>query len=133
LVRCWIFQIIGCGSNATCKARGTTEPLSPTYGIIVGDPLFEAVQKLIPGATGYKVDYPASFDPTSRDLGRDDVAKHLHEQSKKCPEQKFVLVGYSQGADVHHTAMTKVDEKLFGRIVGVVMFGDPGEHLSKRC
>jgi cutinase len=53
--------------------------------------------------------------------------KHLTEQSKKCPEQKFVMVGYSQGADVHHNAMVKIDGELYGRIVGLVMFGDPGQ------
>lgn len=69
----------------TGTARGTTEPLSPAYGIVVGDPLFEAVQKLLPEVTAYAVNYPASFEATSRNLGRDDVVKHLNEQSKKCP------------------------------------------------
>jgi len=39
----------------TTIARGTTEPPNPTYGIIVGDPLFGATQKLIPNVTGYAV------------------------------------------------------------------------------
>jgi len=69
----------------TKTARGTTEPISPAYGIVVGDPLFEAVQKILPEVTGYAVNYPASFESTSRNLGRDDVVKHLQEQSKKCP------------------------------------------------
>lgn len=69
----------------TTPARGTTEPKVPLYGLVVGDPLFEAVQKLIPEVTAYSVNYPASFESTSRNLGRDDVVKHLNEQSKKCP------------------------------------------------
>lgn len=73
-------------------ARGTTEPKVPLYGVVVGDPLFEAVQKLIPEVTAYGVNYPASFEATSRNLGRDDVVKHLTEQSKKCPNVSMVLV-----------------------------------------
>ncbi|KAF2420536.1 alpha/beta-hydrolase [Tothia fuscella] len=109
-------------------ARGTTETLNPAYGLVVGDPLFEAVHKLIPSATGYSVNYPASFETTSRDLGRDDVVKHLTEQSKACPEQKFVMVGYSQGGDVMHNALAspKLDQAIFEKIVALVMFGDPG-------
>ena len=84
------------------------------------------MKKLLPGATGYKVDYPASFDPGSLNAGRDDVIKHMAEQSKRCPNQKYVMVGYSQGGDVMHNALLKVESALFPRIVALVMFGDPG-------
>jgi hypothetical protein len=53
--------IIGMFSYVTSRillifiARGTTEPPDPTYGIVVGDPLFAATQKLIPNVTGYAV------------------------------------------------------------------------------
>jgi len=52
------------------------------------------------------------------------------------------MVGYSQGADVmsvsrapfccsltnlvRHNGMVKLDPALYGKIVGLVMFGDPG-------
>ena len=36
-------------------ARGTNEPLNPTYGVLVGDPLFVATKALIPDVTGYAV------------------------------------------------------------------------------
>ena len=108
------------------QARGTTEPLLPDYGIVVGDPVFQAVKQLLPEATGYKVDYPASFEPTSRNVGRDDIVKHLTEQAKKCPNQKYAMVGYSQGADVVHSGVAQLDPSLYPRIVALVMFGDPG-------
>jgi cutinase len=109
-----------------CTARGTTEPLNPDYGIIVGDPLYTTTKTLIPSLTGYKVDYPASFAKTSKETGAADVVKHLDEQSKACPQQDFVLVGYSQGADVMHLASRKIPAALYPRIVALVMFGDPG-------
>lgn len=109
------------------EARGTTEPIFPDYGVVVGDPLYAAVKTLIPEVTGYRVDYPASFSPDSLNLGRDNVIKHMTEQPKQCPNQKYVMVGYSQGADVMHNGLAKLaDPSLHSRIVALVMFGDPG-------
>jgi hypothetical protein len=72
------------------------------------------------------VDYPASFDPKSKYQGEADVIKHLTAQSAACPNQLFVLVGYSQGADVIHGAAAKLPAALYPRVVALVMFGDPG-------
>jgi len=115
-----------CSALELIIARGTTEPQVPLYGVVVGDPMFDAVKALLPGVTGYAVDYPASFDPNSKNLGADDVVKHLGEQTKKCPKQKFALIGYSQGADVMHGASVKLPTSIFPSIVALVMFGDPG-------
>jgi hypothetical protein len=98
----------------------------PKFGIIAGDPLMAGTKRLIPTATGYAVDYPASFEPISKTKGVDDTVKHLAEASVKCPNQKYVLVGYSQGADVMHNAIVKLPESLHSRIIALIMFGDPG-------
>jgi hypothetical protein len=98
----------------------------PEYGIIVGDPIYAATKKLIPDLTGYKVDYPASFAKDSKAKGAADVVKHLTEASKACPQQNYVLIGYSQGADVMHQAASQISPDLYQRIVALVMFGDPG-------
>ena len=119
-------QVLGRKILTQGIARGTTEPLAPSFGVVVGDPLFEATKKMVPQLTGYKVDYPASFDPGSLNAGRDDVIKHMAEAPKRCPNQKYVMVGYSQGGDVMHNALAKIDPALFPRIIALVMFGDPG-------
>jgi cutinase len=62
----------------------------------------------------------------SKAKGAADVVKHISDQAAKCPSQKYVLVGYSQGADVQHDATQKIPKGLWPRIVAVVMFGDPG-------
>jgi len=80
----------------------------------------------MPKATGYAVSYPATMAKTSKAQGAADVVKHLTAQSAACPQQKYVLVGYSQGADVQHEASKTIPKTLYPRIVGVVMFGDPG-------
>jgi len=120
-----------CSDLELVIARGTTEPLAPTYGIIVGDPLFAATKALIPGLTGYPVNYPADLTCGSRQAGVKDTLLHLNTQAAKCPKQSFVLVGYSQGADVMHYAAANLRSQLYDRIVAVVMFGDPGNRGPK--
>jgi cutinase len=71
----------------------------------------------------------------------DDAISRLNKQNKECPEQKFAIVGYSQGAGVWHAAMgpspgkelpllppnrPKLDESALLKIKAAVMFGDPG-------
>jgi cutinase len=51
-------------------------------------------------ATGYPVDYPASTSATSPTDGNRALVDHVSSQAQTCPEQRFVLVGYSQGANV---------------------------------
>jgi predicted esterase len=55
----------------------------------------------------------------------------LKSQSAKCPNQKYALVGYSQGAGVMHQAMSKIDSSLYPKIIALVMFGDFGKHRGK--
>jgi cutinase len=70
----------------------------------------------------------------------DDTINRLNSQNKACPDQKFAIVGYSQGAGVMHAALgpspgrelpllskrPKLDNSVLPKIVAVVMFGDPG-------
>ncbi|KAI9659349.1 MAG: condensin complex subunit Cut3 [Bathelium mastoideum] len=107
-------------------ARGTDEPFDPRFGVIVGDPLFNATSFLIPAVTGYAVNYPANLDCDSRSLGSTDILNHLATQTSTCPSQKFVLVGYSQGADVVHLATSQLDPSYYPAIDAIVVFGDPG-------
>ncbi|KAI9696517.1 MAG: condensin complex subunit Cut3 [Bogoriella megaspora] len=119
-------QAESCSPLELVVARGTGEPGNPTYGIIVGDPLFNATSFLIPALTGYAVNYPANLDCDSRSLGSTDILNHLATQTSTCPSQKFVLVGYSQGADVVHLATSQLDPSYYPAIDAIVVFGDPG-------
>jgi hypothetical protein len=93
-------------SAATCSdldvvaARGTFEP--GTLGLIVGDPVFSALQQKITGKTlsSYAVNYPADLSLTSAAQGNSDAVNHVNAQAAACPNQRFILVGYSQGANV---------------------------------
>jgi cutinase len=105
-------------------ARGTGEP--GTYGVIVGDPFVSAVQREIKGTTGFNIAYPANADSNSSNKGAEMVVEHMTTQPKACPNQKYVVTGYSQGASVLRKAMPKVPQESQQKIIAIVTFGDPG-------
>lgn len=110
-------------------ARGTSEPnFEPAgkFGVIVGDPVVSNVSARLPDVRGYPVQYPASFNVITGGIqGRRDVFNRLTRQSALCPNQKFALVGYSQGASVMHSAADEIPTSLYPRILALAMFGDP--------
>jgi len=138
-------------SAATCAdldvvaARGTFEP--GTLGLIVGDPVFSALQQKITGKTlsSYAVNYPADLSLTSAATGNLDVVNHVNAQAAACPNQRFILVGYSQGANVVDNSMgISSDGAVVGspivatipaavepRVAAVLLFGNPIRALGK--
>ncbi|MET9000819.1 cutinase family protein [Amycolatopsis sp. NPDC004169] len=121
-------------------ARGTGEP--GTLGFIVGDPVFSAVQnRLRPrSVSSYRVDYPADLgEPASVQKGNTDLVAHVRTQAAACPAQRFVLVGYSQGANVVDNSIgissdgaivggpivATIPADLAPRIAAILLFGNP--------
>ncbi|KAI5803921.1 cutinase [Geopyxis carbonaria] len=107
-------------------ARGTTE----AQGLgLVGTPLAKALSSLVSGATSYAVVYPASADFVgSPPQGASDALKHMQETAASCPDTKFALGGYSQGAMVVHDV--NVSAELKAKVVAVAVFGDPYRTLT---
>jgi cutinase len=89
------------------------------FGIVLGDPFMSNMTASIPGAIGYPVQYPASMN-TAADttIGRTDIVKRLIKQATACPDQRFALVGYSEGAIVIHA-------DIVPKIIAIVLYGDP--------
>lgn len=125
-----------CAPVDVVVARGTGEP--GWLGAVVGDPLYGTLRQVLPaGASAYAVRYPADLlAPSSLSDGTRDMTRHLVEQSVRCPHQRFLLVGYSQGAVVTHGVLgtgfvTTVPgvhpapPALAPRIAAVLLFGDP--------
>lgn len=116
-----------CADLEIIFARGTTE----AQGLgIVGSPLVQNVQKLVSSTTSYAVVYPASEDfvngPTT---GATDAENRLKSRTSACPNMKFVLGGYSQGAMVVHDV--KVSSDIQSKIVAIAVFGDPYRTLNE--
>jgi cutinase len=112
-------------------ARGTTEPQG--YGTIGGGTKFvDAVKKAIPGATAYDIKYPATAGPESQATGVQDTLKYFETMPKACPNQLYVLSGFSQGGLVMHRSADKMDKTLLKtRVVAAVTFGDHGQQATK--
>lgn len=108
-----------CGPLEVVFARGTTE----LQGLgIVGTPLVSDLQKQVSGCTSYAVVYPADEDfvggPTQ---GASDAESHIKTRAAACPNMKFVLAGYSQGAMVMHDVKLSAD--LEAKVVAIAVFG----------
>lgn len=133
------------GASAACSdievvsARGTFEP--GNLGTIVGDPVFSALQKRLAGKnlTSYKVDYPADLSLNSSSQGNTDLVNHVKSQANSCQDQKFILVGYSQGANVVDNSIgissagatvggaivASIPDDIEPKVAAVLLFGNP--------
>ncbi|WP_443066437.1 cutinase family protein [Streptomyces sp. NBC_01262] len=134
-----------CADLDVVAARGTFEP--GTLGLIVGDPVYAALRNKITGKslTSYAVDYPASLDLTSAAQGNADLVDHVTAQAASCPNQRFILVGYSQGANVVDNSIgissagavvgspivATIPAALEPRVAAVLLFGNPIRALGK--
>jgi hypothetical protein len=108
-------------------ARATGEPAanvpnswSKGYGA-AGASLLSNITALVPGATGYPVNYLASMG--TEDKGMQDMVRHITERAKACPDQKYVIGGHSQGSFAVQLAIPKFAPDVLARIVAVTHFG----------
>ncbi|MGW0876169.1 cutinase family protein [Streptomyces sp. NPDC002740] len=134
-----------CSDIDVVAARGTFEP--GTLGLIVGDPVFSALQKKLTGKnlSSYAVNYPADLSLTSAAQGNADLVNHVRVQSTACPNQRYILVGYSQGANVVDNSIgissagavvgspivATLPTAVEPRVAAVLLFGNPIRALGK--
>lgn len=111
----------GCAKFEIIVARGTSEP--GDLGVIVGDPLVARVKRNMPGieVRGYPVQYPANMLGGS--TGVADIQKRLSGQIKACPDEKFALVGYSQGGMITTQVTPKLSKDVLEKVLAVVLYG----------
>jgi pimeloyl-ACP methyl ester carboxylesterase len=57
------------------------------------------------------------------EIGVSDVVNRITTKSKECPNQKFALVGYSQGGGVVSAAAPKIPAELQPKVVAMVLYG----------
>ncbi|MDX3643272.1 cutinase family protein [Streptomyces sp. MB09-02B] len=134
-----------CTDIDVVSARGTFEP--GTLGFIVGDPVYSALQKKLTGKSlsSYRVNYPADLSLTSAAQGNADLVNHVRSQAAACPNQRFILVGYSQGANVVDNSIgissagavvgspivATIPAALEPKVSSVLLFGNPIRALGK--
>ncbi|CAG7950387.1 unnamed protein product [Penicillium olsonii] len=122
-------------AGGSCKewtvvfARGTSEP--GNVGILVGPPLFDALLDkfgdsavAIQGVNNYAASvqgYLAGGDAA----GSTEMARQIEAVKSKCPNTKVIASGYSQGCQIVHNAVSKLQATTASWISSVLLFGDP--------
>ncbi|KAK6501400.1 hypothetical protein TWF481_009240 [Arthrobotrys musiformis] len=91
------------------------------------------------------LEYPAILEGYAKSAatGAEALKQLITKQTKECPDQKIVLLGYSQGAQVVGDAISGggygqmgdelipgMSEELIDRITAVVLMGDP-RHMAR--
>ncbi|KAG7566903.1 hypothetical protein FFLO_01404 [Filobasidium floriforme] len=112
----------GCNRYEVISARGTGELQAfPTGNRGTVDGILNAVS----GGSNYEVMYPAIADFLNGPRqGARDLLSHVQSTLSSCPDTKFVLVGYSQGAMVVVNAEN--DNSLpVDSVVATILYGNP--------
>lgn len=124
-----------CTPYLVITVRGTGEP---SKGQLLS-PVARKISQARPGEVKtIDLDYPAGTNV--REGGTRGVRvliDTLNVQSEACPDQRFVLLGYSQGAMVIGDALAAPESRMVGettgsvraeaaeQVLGVVLYGDP--------
>jgi acetylxylan esterase len=131
-----------CATVDVIAARGSTEKEGPGKIGAVS----EEVQKAVKATVGARaVKYPAALFPYEPSVVKGDEATkaELEEEVTKCPGQKILLLGYSQGAQIVGDALgggggnakssgqgdgkesPPAAKSATEKVVGVIQYGDP--------
>ena len=116
-------QSSGCSSGLQMfVARGSLEdPGQGVEGCITA-----LVQQSIPGSNGVGIDYPANPNAyfTSEPAGVKAMTAAIQNYTQACPNGKYALLGYSQGANV-------VSDVLGGAFLPALGAGPIDKSLTK--
>ncbi|KAH8923469.1 carbohydrate esterase family 5 protein [Atractiella rhizophila] len=111
------------------NTRGTGEPQGPSAGFrtMVRNTL---AGKPIPGGAEHDTVYPAGFNQDSSE-GTADILKTINDGVTSCPDQVYLLLGYSQGAAATVDAMPDISGAAFDKVAGVFLIGNPDRTPGK--
>lgn len=132
-------QAADCRDVELVFARGTSEPAGLGR---VGRALSDQLAASLGGRTfaTYAVNYPASYDFLAAADGATDATNRIAAVSQACPDTRFVLGGYSQGAAVVDMLLgipplgnkvgdvgsaPPMPQSLASKVAAVAVFGNP--------
>lgn len=130
-------QAADCKAVSIVSVRGTGEPQSGSW---LQKPIGDEIAAALPGQTKYtELEYPAAFNfDESPSAGVTALVNLLNSEVSACPNQRYVVMGYSQGAYVIGDALVTPDKRVNGKDAGVIsstaaskvaaimLYGDPG-------
>ena len=125
-----------CSDVELVVAGGVNEP--GTLGQHLGDPLLEELKDALPGRiTGHRVDVPNALGFSNTIQGAKNIVTHIEDRLEACPDQLFVLAGYSAGAPAVDHALgadgtvggpaSLLPEAALWTVGAVTLFGDPNQ------
>lgn len=101
------------GDNTLEDGEYRAVPVGDWVGLDIGA-YFDAEKT--PGLGGYN---------KSRSTGTDELVKFLSKRAGDCPNETFILGGYSQGAHVIGAAVPSLPASVVANIGYIALFGDP--------
>ncbi|KIM21082.1 carbohydrate esterase family 5 protein [Serendipita vermifera MAFF 305830] len=114
-----------CGPVKLFHAAGTTESGLGSVGI----PLSAALASAVPGATTQAIVYDTSAEYSATvAAGAAIMAAAVNAAATACPNQKFVLSGYSKGALVVHGVT--LSSAVKAKVIAITVFGDPARNIN---
>ena len=93
--------------------------------------MIDEILNRVPNGDVYSVKYEAGIDQNTT-RGVEDLNDYINEQSTKCPNQTFILMGYSQGATVVIESINGNDfDKYLDDVKKVILFGNPYRNIGQ--
>ncbi|PWN17972.1 alpha/beta-hydrolase [Microstroma glucosiphilum] len=114
-----------CAKYVLIATRGTNEPQAPTAQLTG---MSNYTLGNITGGIAYQTVYPAGDN--TQQIGADDIVRRIEQGLTDCPSQKYVLLGYSQGATATTLALTNYTNTAsagYKAIAGVLLIGNPAK------
>lgn len=114
-----------CNDYVILDARGTFEPQGPSAGFKT---MVASTLSALPGGVQYDVVYPAAPDVSQNGtfIGSEDIQNYINNGHAACPDQKYALLGYSQGATVVLEALQALSgSEPAKQIKAALLIGNP--------
>jgi hypothetical protein len=102
-------------------ARGTEEPQGVSTMFL---PVAQTILQKVPGGASLPVEYPAVVDQDTSS-GERFVVDTINQGLGECPDQKYVLFGYSQGVALILRALSQLINNAKNAVSSVTLFGSP--------
>lgn len=118
-----------CNSYVLISTRGTNEAQGHSKAF---PSLISQVLAKIPGGLEYDTVYPAVDG--SAQMGTDAIVSYINNGTKNCPSQRYVLLGYSQGAIASAGALAVFNDTTsaaYKAIRAVVTVGNPAHKAGQ--
>ncbi|KAI4644650.1 uncharacterized protein J4E79_011087 [Alternaria viburni] len=119
-----------CRRVTVIYARGTTQAGNVGEANSEGPTFFNALASRVGGASNLAIQgvtYPANvigFLAGGDAAGATTMFNLINQAITRCPSTKIVVSGYSQGAQLVHTATQRLSASAASRVTAVVTFGD---------